>query len=219
MPPFKDVSNKIFNIVDIEGQTNIVLQGDYNNKKVLIKCLDIDSKNAKSEIRGNTRLQGDNMYPQIVGCYYDDSNNICFVFDWIETIGTLEELIEVDFNTIKPFFPQIYKDIEYGLTRLHKKYKLIHGDLQTKNILITKDYKAILIDMDLCCDLNNTNHSKKRLHKEYRRLLKIYLQLYLPKKYFNFVKLNNLKKYSDIALKKDNLKYQVKNLLKNLDHK
>ena len=157
MSPFKDISNEISNIEDIEGQTNIVLQGIYNNKKVLIKCLEVNSKNAKSEIRGNKKLQGDNTYPQIVGCYYDNLNNICFVFDWIETIGTLEELIETDFDNISPFFPQIYKDIEYCLTRLHKKYKLIHGDLQTKNILITKDYKAILIDMDLCYDINTSN--------------------------------------------------------------
>jgi tRNA A-37 threonylcarbamoyl transferase component Bud32 len=153
------------NVVSRRGYAQTCVVSDENNKKYWVKwILGIDKSSIKSKILADKlrHLQKARhlVLPEIVDYGFDDEEQtFAVVFDYIESVGILEDAIS-EIKTQN--FIGGLMEMADCLMELHINHRINHGDLHPGNILVDKNGQFYIIDFGLT-DITKTLSQEKDL--------------------------------------------------------
>ncbi|KXN83775.1 Serine/threonine-protein kinase HT1, partial [Leucoagaricus sp. SymC.cos] len=135
-----------------EGGFGLIYKGDYQGQVVCVKAIRMNEKQKTRLIQAQAKefiIWAHLSHPRILpfyGVFQSEKMKpgICLVSPWMPN-GDLNHYLEENPET--PRIPLIV-DIIAGLRYLHE-LKIVHGDLKAKNILISKDKRAMIADFGI----------------------------------------------------------------------
>ncbi|KXN83543.1 Serine/threonine-protein kinase HT1 [Leucoagaricus sp. SymC.cos] len=135
-----------------EGGFGVIYKGDYQGQAICVKAIRMNEKQKTRLIQAQAKefiIWAHLSHPRILpfyGVFQSEKMKlrICLVSPWMPN-GDLNQYLEE--NTETPRIPLII-DITAGLRYLHE-LKIVHGDLKAKNILISKDKRAMIADFGI----------------------------------------------------------------------